>query len=148
MIKISTKTRYGLRALLELAGNRNSKPVNLQKISEKQNISFKYLENIFSLLKNNNVVRSIRGSKGGYVFAKSPDEINLYEIFIAINGPLSITDCVIDPSICERSEKCPANKIWDEFQQKIIDFFKSKTLIDIMKQKVKGDADEAKNNKN
>ncbi len=133
MIKISTKMRYGLRALLELAKNSSAKPVNLLNISKKQKISFKYLENIFNLLKNNNVVRSIRGPSGGYILAKKPDDLSLYDIFTAINGPLNIADCIIYPSICGNSSKCQANGIWNELQQKIKEYFESKTLEDIMK---------------
>jgi len=135
MIKISTKTRYGLRALLELAKDSTGKPVNLMDIAEKQKLSFKYLESIFNLLKNNRIVRSIRGPSGGYLLAKTPDELSLYNIFTAINGPLNITDCIIDPTICGNSRNCPANTIWSELQDNIKKFFESKTLEDIIQLK-------------
>ncbi len=135
MIKISTKTRYGLRALMELVKQSSGEPVNLLNIARKQKLSLKYLESIFNLLKNNNVIRSVRGPSGGYLLSRKPEDLSLYDIFTAINGPLKITDCIIDPAICGNSSNCHATVIWNELQQNIKAFFKSKTLKDIMNAK-------------
>ena len=135
MFRISTRIRYGLRALLELSKDENGKPVNLHNIAEKQNISHKYLESIFKLLKNNNIVRSVLGPGGGYQLKISPDKLTLYKIIMAIDGPFSTTDCVIDPLTCENTDYCPARMFWVELQENIVLFLKSKTLRDIMNKK-------------
>lgn len=135
MFKISTKTRYGLRALLEMSKHEQKKPVKLLDISKNQKISFKYLELIFNLLKNNNIVRSKRGANGGYILVKKPENLSLYEIITAINGPLNIADCIMNPEICLNALKCPANTLWNELQENISEFFKSKTLKDVISSK-------------
>ena len=132
MFKISTGTRYGIRALLELSLHDMNKPLNLGDIAKNQNISVKYLESIFKLLKNNNIVKSTRGPGGGYQLVKNPEELDIYTIMKAIDGPLTTIDCVTDLGNCERVENCSTRIFWEELQDHIIGFLKSKTLKDIV----------------
>jgi len=141
MFKISTSTRYGIRALTELAKDESEKPVNLADIARNQNISLKYLENIFKLLKNNNIVRSTRGPGGGYQLIKPPAELDIYTLIVAIDGPLATIDCTNDPLSCEKTISCQTRIFWKGLQEHIITFLKSRTLKDITEQKVDNNGD-------
>lgn len=113
-IKLSTKGRYGIRAMVDLAQRYGEGPVLVRSIAERQDISSKYLHALLATLKSAKLVRSVRGSGGGYALAKSPEEIRLNEILEALEGPFSIVDCVIDESVCKRSKTCATRDIWSE----------------------------------
>ena len=130
-MKISTKIRYGMRAMIELARNKGEEPVMLGLIAQKQEISEKYLEQLFTLLRNAGLVKSERGAKGGYRLAKDPDNITALEIFEAMNGPLELVDCSIDPKSCRKSSECEAIELWKELSDKIRDVLSSKTLTEL-----------------
>ena len=135
MFNISTRTRYGILALMELAQNKNPGPVSLSVIAEKQDISLKYLENIFKLLKRNRIVRSLRGPEGGYQLLITPANLTLFQIFDAVEGPLQTVDCIFDPSFCNKNSKCSLKDVLEELQNHIITFLKSKTLKQIIQKK-------------
>jgi Rrf2 family cysteine metabolism transcriptional repressor len=128
MFQVPTRTRYGLRALLELALHRGKGPLALQKISEKQHISQKYLENIFTLLKKANIVRSMRGPEGGYELARPPSSITAFDIATSLDGPVTIAPCIHDPPFCIKSDECDVKDFWQEMEEEIIHFMQSKTL--------------------
>ena len=130
MFQISTRFRYGLRALAFLAGYDISDTVNLHYIAEKENISRKYLENIFKLLKKGRIVRSVRGREGGYALVKKADEITLYEIMIAIEGHVNLLDCVDNSSVCERNIECGVRLFWKDYQEYIAEYLEEMTLLD------------------
>ena len=132
MFKISTRARYGLRALLELAKHNGKEPINLKDIAANQEISIKYLESIFKLLKDNKIIKSTRGPGGGYQLVDDPAELNIYNIFVALDGPLTTIDCVSDVEVCNRTENCRTRLFWEELQNHITGFLKSKTLQDII----------------
>jgi Rrf2 family protein len=95
-VKLSTRTRYGIRAILELAVNHGKGPLQTRVIARRQNISVKYLEQLMAMLKTGGFVRSIRGSKGGYVLARPPAQIKLREVFSALEGPVVTVECLED----------------------------------------------------
>ena len=111
-MKLSSKVRYGTRALLDLAVNYKDKPVLLKDIAKRQEISKKYLERIFSSLKAAGLVKSLRGAKGGFVLNKQPSEITVYQIFEVLEGPLNLVECVKSKGVCKRSTFCVAIELW------------------------------------
>ena len=133
-MKLNTKSRYAVMALADLAKFSSQKPVSLREISIRQNISVHYLEQIFLKLKKNNVVRSIRGIKGGYVLNKHPDEIKIAEIFFAIDEKVKTIACKKDikKSCNGKSVKCITHNLWDELDIHINNFFDNKKLSDLI----------------
>ena len=130
-MKLSTRGRYGLRFMIELALNSENKPILLKKISENQGISLKYLEQIAILLRNAGLIKSFRGQKGGYVLARPPENITITEILKALEGEIAIVDCVKFPKTCERFENCPTVNLWKTINDKIVDYLNSTTLKDL-----------------
>ena len=128
MFSISTKSRYGLRALMELAREQKSEHLSLGELASRQNISHKYLEAIFGMLQKNGIVRSRRGPSGGYMLAKEPADITLLEILHAVEGPLTIVDCLSHESICKASETCPSRTVWKKLEDHIAGFLAEQTL--------------------
>jgi len=131
-MKLSTRTRYGIRAILELAENYGKGPLQLRVIANSQEISAKYLEQLMALLKSAGFVRSIRGSKGGYILANAPNQIKLSDVFIALEGPVVTTECLENNSYCERVADCVARQVWAEVQEAIMNVLQSKTLQDLV----------------
>ena len=127
-MQLSTKVRYGIRAMLEIALQYDGKPVMASSIAEKQFLSRKYLENLLNMLRVNGLVKSIRGSKGGYLLSKEPENITLEEIVIALDGPLALTPCVEAPEFCEFSKDCVTHELWVDMTDLISDFLKNKSL--------------------
>jgi len=127
-MKLSTRTRYGVRAILELAENYGKEPLQLKAIAEHQEISVKYLEQLMAVLKLTGIVRSVRGPNGGYVLAKSPNEIKISDCFNCLEGPVITTECVGDSSFCTRSADCIAKRLWTDVQNTVMDLLHSITL--------------------
>lgn len=132
MFQISTRFRYGLRAIAFLAGYDPSQTVNLHFIAEKENISRKYLENIFKLLKKGQIVRSVRGREGGYALVRKAENITLYEIMTAIEGHVTLVDCVENSDICKRNKDCGVRFFWKDYQEYIGEYLKRMTLQTFM----------------
>ncbi len=129
---LSTRSRYGTRAMLELALNGKKQTVNLKDIAEKQQISVRYLGHLFVILKSANLVRSVRGARGGYRLAKHPSQIRLSEIVRTLEGTLSPSECVDDPHVCPRSSFCVASEIWTEMRRSVECVLESYTLQDLV----------------
>lgn len=127
-MKLSTRGRYGVRIMLELALHFGDGPVLLKDIAERQNISEKYLWHLINPLKTMGLIKSIRGAHGGYVLAKDPAEINLRQILRILEGSLCLVDCVDDPAACDRSESCITRDIWSEASRNISQTLESVTL--------------------
>ena len=130
-MKISTKGRYGLRFMVELAINNGKKPVLLKIVSENQNISLKYLEQIAILLRNAGLIKAFRGQKGGYILTKPPDKITISEIIKALEGEIAIVDCVKFPDTCNRIDNCPTIKLWKKINNKITTLLEAITLKEL-----------------
>lgn len=134
-MKISTRTRYGIRALLELAENEGNGPLQIKAIAKDQDISIKYLEQLMYMLRSGGFVRSIRGSKGGYVLAKAPERINLLEVFNCLEGKFVAVECLEDKSLCSRADGCVTRELWLEVQNAVREELGSVTLADLVGRK-------------
>jgi len=134
-MKISTKIRYGTRAMLELACHYGGGPVELKEIAKKENISLKYLEQVIIPLRTAGLVKSVRGSKGGYSLAKPPSEICVNDLVEILEGPINLVECLNDPKICQKSPICVTRDIWKEVSDRINGVFQSITLQDMINRK-------------
>lgn len=130
-MKISTKGRYGTRAMIDIAENYGSGPVSLRQLTDRQCLSLKYMEQIIPLLKSSGLIRSARGARGGYLLAKKPREISLRHIVEALEGSWSLVDCIEDPSLCDRTEECGAYDVWNDIQAAMYKILDSTTLADM-----------------
>ena len=134
-MKLTTKGRYAVMALADLANFDNGIPVSLRDISLRQGISLLYLEQIFSKLKKNNIVKSTRGVNGGYILTTRPDQIKLSNIFSAVQEEVKTVQCKKESKKgCNgRSTKCITHNLWDELEIHIQHFFNKKNLGDLIK---------------
>ena len=134
-MKINSKSRYAVMALADIANFNRPNPVSLRDISLRQNISLVYLEQIFSKLKKNNIVKSIRGTNGGYVLAKDPEQIKLSNIFSAVGEKVKTLQCKRESKKgCNgKLTKCITHNLWDDLEMHINDFFDKKNLGDLLK---------------
>lgn len=130
-MKLSTRTRYGLRAALELALQHDKEPLQIKTIARRQDISIKYLEQIIAILKTSGLVESIRGPHGGYLLAKTPEEITLYDLFRALEGSGTTVECLENKNCCSRHSGCVARQAWAKLQKSIDDALKSLTLKEL-----------------
>ncbi len=134
-MRLNTKSRYAVMALADIASFNKSKPISLRDISLRQNISLQYLEQIFLKLKKHNLVKSVRGSNGGYVLSKNSNNIKLSEIFLALNENVKTIGCDKNSKKgCNgRSTKCITHNLWDELDLHINAFFENKNLDDLIR---------------
>ena len=134
-MKISTKGRYALRLLLDLAEHQQAGFVSLNEIAKRQNISKKYLEQIIPIFNKTDVLRANRGSQGGYMLAKSPDKYTVGDILRCTEGSLDPVDCAgQDPVLCDRSADCVMLPVWKGLSWVINEYQDSITLQDILDQ--------------
>ena len=138
-MKLSTRSRYGMRAILELALEYGNKPIQIKTIADRQDISNKYLEQLMAILKASGLVRSVRGPKGGYLLAKSPNEIKLSHIFITLEGQLATVECIEHPEYCPRCTECVTRQVWAKIQNAILGVLESMTLQDLVDKARSGD---------
>lgn len=131
-MKISTRSRYGLRALLELALHYGQGPVMMQSIADSQGVSRKYLDSIFASLKTAGLVRSRRGVGGGHQLARDPKQVRLGDVMRALEGPLALVDCVGDAALCDRSHRCVTRDVWTEVGRAIEHVLDGVTLADLV----------------
>ena len=136
-MKLTTKGRYAVMAMADLASNQGLRPVSLNDISLRQNISLSYLEQLFSKLKNENLVKSIRGPLGGYVLEKNPKDIKISNIIFAVDEQVKTLNCKKESKKgCNgKTVKCITHDLWDDLEKHINDFFEKVSLNDIIKQK-------------
>ena len=131
-MKISTKGRYGLRILIDLAMHDPARPRLIRDIAQSQQISEKYISRLVIGLRRAKLIRSVRGVKGGFHLAKAPEKITLLEILETMEGPISVVDCVRSPEKCKRGTLCPARDIWQELNDGIRALTENITLDDIL----------------
>jgi len=130
-VKLSTRGRYGLKAMFDLALNFGEGPISLTSIAERQAISVNYLEQLISPLRKANLVESVRGAQGGYMLAKSPENITVGVILTTLEGPLAPTDCVVvdgDDEVCDHSSYCVTKVIYEKIYESITSVVNSITL--------------------
>ena len=134
-MKLNSKSRYAVMALADIANFNEKNPVSLRDISLRQNISLVYLEQIFSKLKKNNIVKSIRGTNGGYILSGDPRQIKLSSIFSAVDEKVKQVQCKKESKKgCNgKSSKCITHYLWSELELYINDFFDKKNLGDLLK---------------
>lgn len=132
-MKISTKGRYALRLLIDLAQHNDSGFITLKDIADRQNISKKYLEQIVPILTKRGIVQSNRGFQGGYKLAKNPDQILVYDVLVATEGNLSCVTCLdTEVNVCPRKEDCTTLYIYEGLNQVIETYLKGISLQDIL----------------
>ena len=134
-MKLNTRGRYAVMALADMAKFDKQNPISLRDVSLRQNISLVYLEQIFSKLKKNNIVKSIRGTNGGYILSKDPEQIKLSTIFSAVEEKVKTVQCKKESKKgCNgKLTKCITHYLWDELEMHINDFFDKKNLGDLLK---------------
>lgn len=136
-MKLTTKCRYGVRAVMEIARNYQKCPTKRKDIVETQTISDSFLENILIDLKHGGIIESIRGAKGGFILKKAPDQITAADIFIALQGPLSLIDCLENPGSCDRNGKCVVRSMWQEMQDAQERVLRQTTIESLIRQEDK-----------
>ncbi len=136
-MKLTTKGRYAVMAMADLAANQSQKPVSLNDISLRQNISLSYLEQLFGKLKNKNLVKSIRGASGGYLLERNPKDIKISNIIFAVDEQVKTLNCKKESkkSCNGKTVKCITHNLWDDLEKHINNFFEKVTLNDIVKEK-------------
>ena len=145
-MKLTTKGRYGLRAVIDLAMYAKNEPVSLSDVAERQNISISYLEQLVAKLKKTGIVQSTRGAQGGYALAKAPEDISVGEILRALEGSLSPVDCsAVDgegETECSASNFCVTKYVWKRINDSINDTVNNMFLSELLEEseKVKSDA--------
>ena len=134
-MKLTTKGRYAVMAMADLALFKDKGPVSLTDISLRQNISLAYLEQIFIKLKNKNLVKSIRGAKGGYILEISPEEIKISNIIEAVDEEVKMLNCKKESKrgCNNKSSKCITHNLWDQLDQHINNFFEKVKLQDLVR---------------
>ena len=135
MLKISTKTRYGLRALLEMACCKGKKCFTLKELAKHQNISRKYLENIFALLKKRGIVHSIQGKKGGFYLTSQLKDISILKIIETLEGEVDLVNCYHFNQPCEMADFCTVRTVWHELNKSIKKILASKNLEDLSQER-------------
>lgn len=131
-LKLSTKGKYGLKAMFELALSSNGEPVSLKYIAKKQGISDQYLEQIFSILKKAGLVKSVRGAQGGYYISKKPNEITVADILKVLEGDMAFTECLLDKDLCENFDSCATKYVWAKIKESIEEVTNSISLQDMV----------------
>jgi Rrf2 family transcriptional regulator, cysteine metabolism repressor len=131
-MKLSTRTRYGLRALVDLAIYGTGKPIQLKDIAERQQISLSYLEHLIIPLIAAGFVKSTRGAKGGIELVKTPEQVRLNEVLEVLEGPLAPVDCLRDIKSCSRSGVCATQDLWNELKEAMENVLENTTLQDLV----------------
>jgi len=132
-MKLSTKCRYGVRAVFEIAKNFNKTPTKRKDIAKQQDLDESYLENILIDLKNANIVSSIRGVNGGFVLKMQPRTITILRIVESLQGTLTPLECLIDTTVCKKVESCVTRPVWQklkEAQEEVLGSFTIQDLLD------------------
>lgn len=144
-MKLSTKGRYGVTAMYDLALHYGDGPISLKSVAQRQGISEHYLEQLMGTLRKTGYVTSVRGAQGGYVLARDPADITVGDIIRALEGPIAPVDCVASDETaaryCERSQQCVTRGIWAKIRDSINDVIDAITLADLCREEL-GQEDE------
>ena len=131
-MKLSTRSRYGARILVDLARHKDQSPVQIGEISRRQNISVKYLEQLIRPLKQANLVTSVRGPKGGHLLAENPENISLGQVVRLFEGQTDLVECVSFPKKCPMSDDCQVRLAWRDATAVLYEKLDSTTISDLM----------------
>ena len=127
-MKLSTRSRYGTRMMLDLAQHYDEGPVQIRNVSKRENISVKYLEQLIIPLKKANFIKSVRGPKGGHMLAKPPEAITVGEIVRVLEGGINLSSCIENPEVCDRTSDCLTRGLWEEATKAMYEKLNSATL--------------------
>ena len=133
-MKLSTRARYGTRALLDIALYWGGEPVLMKDIARRQHISLPYLQHLISPLVEGGIIKSTRGVGGGVWLAKSPEKIKLNEVVQLLEGSIAPAECINKPEVCSRAKSCATRDIWSELNRAMETVLESKTLQDLVEQ--------------
>lgn len=142
-MRVSTKGRYGVRALVDIAMHLHESPVVLRDVARRQQISLHYLEQIFVRLRAADLVNSTRGAQGGFTLARPPDDIKLSEVVHVLEGSVAPARCVDDPASCERSNTCAFRDLWTEMGAAMNRVLESASLQDLAERQMAKEQHEA-----
>ncbi|KMT21295.1 RrF2 family transcriptional regulator [Clostridium cylindrosporum] len=133
-MKLSTKGRYGVKAMFELALHYGLDPVSIKTIAERQNISDYYLEQLFSGLRKAGLIKSIRGAQGGYILSRDPKDISVADILNVLEGPIEISECILDDEShsCNRAGCCATRLLWRKISDSVNSVIDTTTLQDMV----------------
>ena len=131
-MKLSTRSRYGTRALIDIAINANGKPVLLRDVARRQAISTMYLEHLITPLISAGIIRTTRGAKGGVWLARDPREVKLIEVIRLLEGSMAPVECVDDPKYCSRCDSCVTRDVWVDLKRAMTEVLDSTTLGDLV----------------
>jgi Rrf2 family protein len=131
-MKLSTRSRYGTRLMLDMAQHYREGPLQLGDIAKRQEVSVKYLEQIIIPLKKARYIESVRGRKGGHTLTKPPEEITVGEIVALLEESSGLVKCAQDPTVCERADSCPTRFLWQEAYEAMFDRLEAITLADLV----------------
>lgn len=145
-MKLSTRSRYGIHAMFDLAKNTGTGPQAVRSIAERQGVPEQYLEQLIGPLRRAELVKSVRGAAGGYLLSRPAEEISVGQVVRALEGPLNITDCMADADACARSVNCPSRLVWERLGQAINSVLDSTTLADMLEDDTRLQADMEDNN--
>ncbi|MFO7957396.1 MAG: Rrf2 family transcriptional regulator [Candidatus Brocadiia bacterium] len=132
-MKLSTRVRYGCRAMVDLALHNEDGPVPLEVLAREQHMPDRYLAKIIQDLRRSGLVSSVRGAGGGYVLKAPLDSISLLDIYEALEGPFCPVECLEDPAGCELVEECVTRDVWNEIQKSMTEVLESVTLADLVR---------------
>ena len=127
-MKLSTRSRYGTRMMLDLAQHYDEGPVQIGNVSKRENISVKYLEQLIIPLKKANFIKSVRGPKGGHMLAKPPEAITVGEIVRVLEGGINLSSCIENPEVCDKTSDCLTRGLWEETTKAMYEKLNSATL--------------------
>jgi Rrf2 family protein len=133
-MKLSTKIRYGTRLMLDLARHNNEGYVHLKDTAKRQEVSVKYLEQLVTSLRAKGLVRSLTGPQGGYCLVQRPSQIKLNQIVQALEGSISLVECVNNPELCHRVDYCATYEIWKKMTKAMNNLLESTTLDDLARE--------------
>ena len=133
-MKLSTRSRYGARILVDLARHNGQGPVQIGEISKRQDISVKYLEQLIRPLKQASMVTSVRGPKGGHLLAKNPEEISLGQIVRLFEGQSELVECISNPEQCNMSDDCQVRLAWKDATRVLYEKLDSTTISDLIQE--------------
>ncbi|MGO9612875.1 MAG: RrF2 family transcriptional regulator [Dissulfurispiraceae bacterium] len=132
MLRLSTKGQYGVRAMFEIAMGGVDKPVTIKQISERQDVSVSYLEQILNKLRKAGLIKSIKGPGGGYILNKSPEEIKIADVLNELEGPIAITSCLDPGEGCVRIDGCVTYLLWKSLGEQIEGFLSTISLQNLI----------------
>ncbi len=132
-MKLSTRSRYGTRLMLDMAQHYHNGPIHLSDVAKRQDISVKYLEQIIIPLKKGGYIKSLRGPKGGHILARPPEEITVKEIVALLEEGTSLVECCDNSTVCQRSDICPTRLLWKEASEAMFERLQAISLADLVK---------------